>query len=264
MSGPQRAPEPAPLPATKLLSRADGLLYRQLAALLREPIAKGIYPTGSELPTESAIGARFGVSLITVRHALRELEGEGLIRKRTAKAAIVADPQRVSIPSFDLERFSDIGANTSGGRLDIKSYRRERSKLASETFGLQRDIACHCLRGVLIVRDEPMAQITIYFPPEIGSRLKRADFDDVVVFHSLQRHLGIRFARARTTLSAELADADLARDLDYPEGAPVLRLQLTYLTTDDAPVELTIARHRADRFHITLNIRNDEVGPERR
>src|SRR6478735_8057231 len=79
----------SPLPARQLL-RDDGPLYRQLAAILRAPIVDGSYPLGAPLPKEADIAGRFGISLITVRQALRELEADGLIRKRAAKPAVVA------------------------------------------------------------------------------------------------------------------------------------------------------------------------------
>ena len=63
------------LPQRPLL-RANGPLYRQLADVLRDPIASGSYPVGSELPKEADIANRFSVSLMTVRQALRELEAE--------------------------------------------------------------------------------------------------------------------------------------------------------------------------------------------
>ena len=49
-------------------------------------------PVGTPLPREADLAESFQVSLITVRQALRDLEAEGLIQKRAAKPAIVADP----------------------------------------------------------------------------------------------------------------------------------------------------------------------------
>ena len=73
----------------RVLARAQGPLYRQLADILREPIASGAFPVGGELPKEAMLAERFGVSLITVRQALRDLEADGLIKKRSAKPAVV-------------------------------------------------------------------------------------------------------------------------------------------------------------------------------
>ena len=70
--------------AARRLSRGAGPLYRQAAAQLRAAIVAERIVVGADLPTEAALASGFAVSLITVRHALRELEQEGLIRKRPA------------------------------------------------------------------------------------------------------------------------------------------------------------------------------------
>src|SRR4029077_13777989 len=106
-------------------------------------------------------------------------------------------------------------------RLEVASYRREVAEPPRAAFSLTESEASYCLRSVLLVGDRPEAQITTWFPPEIGKRLKRSDFDDVLIFRAVERHLGLRLAGARITVRAEIADADVARDLDYSVGAPV-------------------------------------------
>ena len=116
---------------------------------------------------------------------------------------------------------------------------------AAEAFGLDPALPLHCLRGRLLVDGTTLSKITIFFPPAIGERLSRADFDDVVVFRSVERRLGIRLSGARITVTAERADAALARSLDAEEGDAVLVSRMLWRGEDDTPVELTIARHRA-------------------
>lgn len=244
------------LPARQLL-RHDGPLYRQLAAILRAPIVDGTYPVGTELPKEAEIGDRFGISLITVRQALRELESDGLIRKRAAKPAVVAARAPTPRLSSAFRNFADIAAYTKDARLDIRSYRREAAEAARAAFNVAEGGVFHCLRSILVVGDRPEAQITTWFPPEIGRRLKRSDFDDVLIFRAVERHLGLRLSGARIAVRAEIADAEIARDLDYAEGAPVLAMEMLYRGLDERPVEFTIARHRADVFSLVYDAPND-------
>lgn len=245
-----RALKPQPL------TRTQGPLYRQLADRLRAPIDAGLLQPGSPLPREADLASQFGVSLITVRQALRDLEGEGLIRKRTAKPSIVARPPSRNKP-LEFQSFTAIAASSVDRRLVIKSYRRERSKLACEAFGLAPDTACYCLRAVLLVMDKPITQTTFYFPPAIGSRLKRADFDDVVVFRAVQRHLGIQLSRAQIRVRAEVADESLAAALDYETGGPILATEMLYYSSAGEPVELTVSKNRGDQFSITYDAPND-------
>jgi GntR family transcriptional regulator len=239
------------------LNRENGPLYRQLAAILRKPILSGACPIGTPLPKEAEIAERFGVSLVTVRQALRDLETDGLIRKRAAKPAIVAAAGERSTPSWNFRNFADIVRHTEDARLEIRSYDQERAGPARAFFGLNARERCYCLRGILIVHERPETQITTNFPPRIGARLSREAFDDVLIFRSVQRHLGLRLATARITVRAEAADANLARNLDYQEGAPILVTEILYRSVDQQPVEFTLARHRADRFSLTYEAPND-------
>ena len=238
------------------LLREHGPLYRQLTNRLRAPIESGVLAPGHPLPREADLAARFGVSLITVRQALRDLEGEGLIKKRTAKPAIVATPQTRS-KALEFQSLSAIAASTLDRRLVIKSYRKERSALACEVFALSATTACYCLRAVLLVKDQPITQTAFYFPPAIGSRLKRADFDDVVVFRAVQRHLRITLSRAQIKVRAEIADEALAQVLGYEMGGPILATEMLYFNAASEPVELTVSRNRADHFSITFDAPND-------
>jgi GntR family transcriptional regulator len=242
--------------ALPVLRREQGPLYRQLTNLLRGPIEAGVLPPGSSLPREADLAEACAVSLITVRQALRDLEGEGLIRKRSAKPAVVAAPPARN-KAMEFQSLSAIAASTVDRRLVIHSYRRERSALACEVFGLPATTACYCLRATLLVKDQTVTQTAFYFPPAIGSRLKRADFDDVVVFRAVQRHLGITLSRAQIKVRAEVADEALAKVLGYEVGGAILATEMLYFTASGEPVELTVSRNRADMFSITYEAPND-------
>ena len=240
----------------RILTRDDGPLYRQLATHLREAIDGAVLGTGSPLPREADLAARFGVSLITVRQALRDLEAEGLIKKRTAKPAIVAERQARS-KVLEFQSFKAIAASSADRRLVIKSYRKEHSALACEAFSLPPETACWCLRAVLLLKKQPVTQTTFYFPPNIGSRMKRADFDDVVVFRAVQRHLGIQLSRAQIRVRATVADEALAKVLAYEPGGAILATEMLYFSAAGEPVELTVSRNRGDMFSISYDAPND-------
>ena len=241
----------------RALVRSNGPLYRQLAGILREPIANGALPVGAELPKEALIADRFGVSLITVRQALRDLERDGLIRKRSAKPAVITARTPPVTLSWSFSNFADMAAFTKDARLDIRSYRRETSPILQKHFGLAKSESGYCLRGVLAVGDQKKAQVTSYFPPHIGKVLKRRDFTDALIFRSLQRRLSLRLEVAHVTICAEVADRVVADDLDVDPGSAILTVQMLYQTSDQRNVEFTVARHPAHLFRITYDAPND-------
>jgi GntR family transcriptional regulator len=249
--------DPARLFPGNGLDRKDGPFYRQVADIIRRPILSGELKSGQPLPREADLAGHFGVSLITIRQALRDLESEGLVLKRSAKPTIVAEPKPPAATSFDFQSLAAIIASTEGRRLEILSYRKHKSRQAQQVFGLHANEETHCLQAILYVDDRPVCRNTFHFSPAIGSRLKRADFDDVVVFRSVQRHLGIRLRGARVSVRAEVADEALARQLDYDVGGPILVIEILYFNTDGEPVELTINRNRADWFSLNFEAPND-------
>ena len=93
--------------------------------------------------------------------------------------------------------------------------------------------------------------VTTFFPPDIGRRLAKSDFDDVLIFRALEKHLRIQIGKAHIVVKAEVANAATARDLNYEVGSPVLLIEMLYYSANGDPVELTFGRHRADVFSLS-------------
>ena len=221
---------------TRALDRANGKLYRQIAARLRAAIIARRLAVGSELPTEASLAKGFGVSLITVR---------------PAKPAMVASAEPRGPAARKLNSLDDIVAATEGAALEISDWQEQHAPVAARVLGLDPATALPCLRGRVMRDGVPLSDVTIYFPPAIGAQLTRRDFDDVVVFRSVQRRLGLRLSGVRVTVRAELADAALTRRLDLSVGAAVLVSEIVYLDDAGQPTEFTVARHRGDAYSLS-------------
>ncbi|TGV95963.1 UTRA domain-containing protein, partial [Mesorhizobium sp. M2D.F.Ca.ET.145.01.1.1] len=124
--------------------------------------------------------------------------------------------------SWKFKNFADMAAFTKDAKLAVKSYRKEVSPVLQRHFGMAKDEAGYCLRSVLSIGEQRKAQITTYFPPDVGARLKREDFSDVLIFRSVQKHLGLRLDVAHVTVRAEIADEAVAADLGIALGGAVL------------------------------------------
>ena len=57
-------------------------IWQAISQALRDDITDGRYQPGAKLPTESKLADRFGVNRHTVRHALKSVAEDGLIRSR--------------------------------------------------------------------------------------------------------------------------------------------------------------------------------------
>jgi len=56
-------------------------LWYQVEEAIRAIVKSGEWATGDQIPAEDRLCALFGVSRITLRHALRNLEESGLLRR---------------------------------------------------------------------------------------------------------------------------------------------------------------------------------------
>jgi GntR family transcriptional regulator of arabinose operon len=64
-------------------------LYSQIFEILRDRISRGEYVTDQQLPTEVELAEQYGVSRITSKRALIDLEREGLIYRRRGSGSFV-------------------------------------------------------------------------------------------------------------------------------------------------------------------------------
>lgn len=69
-------------------------LYDQLRELILNKIVNGEYAVLSQIPSENEFAEQFGVSRITVRQALNQLQLEGYIFKVPGKGTFVSKPKR--------------------------------------------------------------------------------------------------------------------------------------------------------------------------
>jgi GntR family transcriptional regulator len=224
-----------------VVTRANGPLYQQLVNLIRERISNGHLHVGSDLPKESELAQMTGVSLITVRRALRELEDLGLIQKRSAKAAkVIAQSPMAGLKGHKYGTYDDFLDFTRGSRLVLVSYGQEKGTLIEKYLGLNKGETGYCLRGCLAVEGQPRTLVSTFFPADIGSRLSIKDFTDILIFENVKRVLGIKIHRVMMTARADIASAAVARELNVTPGSALMTTQMVYLSDNNRTVEVSL------------------------
>jgi GntR family transcriptional regulator, transcriptional repressor for pyruvate dehydrogenase complex len=72
---------------------ARSRLTDRVAAELKGSVVRGVYAPGARLPTIRELAERLGVTRLTVREALAQLETAGFIRTRHGSGTYVVDPE---------------------------------------------------------------------------------------------------------------------------------------------------------------------------
>lgn len=97
-------------------------LYIQLKNELLDNIRREVWPAGSQIPTEQALMAQYGVGRATIREAVTLLENEGYLRKRHGIGTFVARSQ----PSFGFEPLISLTYSLSAKGIHAKNVIAEK------------------------------------------------------------------------------------------------------------------------------------------
>ena len=79
---------------TPARARRPANLARAITAELVERIVLGVYPPGTPLPPEPALGEAFAVSRTVIREAVKILQEKGMVQVRQGAGTIVTSPAR--------------------------------------------------------------------------------------------------------------------------------------------------------------------------
>lgn len=243
-----------------MLDRAQGTpLHHQVFLIVRDAILSGRYRPGDLLPTEEALVAQFGVSRITVRHAMDALVHAELIERQQGKGTfvrrdIVASP--VEIPLYSMiEQISHVGATTEaevvefGSELPPPDIRAAFG--AAEGIKLQRAVRIRRRDGV------PLMLLTTYIPEAIGATISREDLGRVSL-NALIRRAGRRVARGEQTISAELAAPIVARRLGVKIGSPLISITRMMKDAAGEPIEHLHGLFPPERYQFRFSLKPDD------
>lgn len=227
-------------------------LQEQIAASLVREMDDGAYEPTGQLPSESELMARFGVSRVTVRLALGRLEQAGRIERRQGKGSF-ASGKRIRHELDSLLSFHE-SLRAQGLEAAMCLVSQRRVALPAELRGLFGARVRDCMEvcRLHVVDGEPVALATSLLPPGL------ADVDwgaagALPLYAVLDGHLGLKVARAEITLRAEALDAQAAAALGLAPGAPALAMRRASFTGDGRACDRTVFLIRPERYEFCLN-----------
>jgi GntR family transcriptional regulator len=229
-------------------------LYLQIREIIRHRILEGSYPAHGLLPSESQMTAAFGVSRITIRQALNDLQKEGMIFKVAGKGTFVSKPkafQNLSNLRGFGEEMNSLGYETFAQVLSKREVRADEH--VARQLGQEPGSMVYQIQRLRYLNREPISVDVSYFPLALGERLSNEDLQARDVFAILERDYGLNLTHADVQIDAITVDEWLAAHLRVSEGAPLLRIErLTY--SNDRPIDFEYLYYRGDAFHYRLRI----------
>lgn len=227
-------------------------LYHQLSAVLRGRIADGHYGVGSFLPPEEELCAEFDVSRATMRSAVRELVGEGLVSRRRGVGTLIlkaAQPPRGQHFRGSLSDLMGEMRRASVGDIAIERGAALPGRIAER-------LALPAAVGTVIRRTRTLGgrvfnRTVNYMADSYGELLTEKELRAESLMWLLSGK-GVALVEAVQSVSAQAASVEIGRHLDLPFGAPVLFVERLVYGANRQPVELVQTWYRGDRYEYTV------------
>ena len=238
------------------MTEAPQPLYARVREALRAGILDGRLRPHARLPSEAEMTAAYGVSRITVRQALGDLQREGLIVRLQGKGAFVAQPRA----SQQLDRLEGLGEALAGQGQAVHSKRlgmklvRAPANVAAQLELPARTEVFH-LTTLRYLERQPLSVNSSYFMPGLGERVARIDVSGRDLIDVLERELGQQVQGAEVEIRAEAMGARDARWLRVEAGQPALRVDRLVRAVGGQPLQVESAVYRADVFSYKVALR---------
>lgn len=230
-------------------------LYHQIYLILRNQIVGGAFPSGSLLPSEQDLTQDYGVSRITAKRALNELAAEGLVSRERGRGTVATyEPPQAPISSSVeglIENLLQMGLRTEVTLLSF-DYRAAGDEIA-RALGVPSDEEVQCAVRVRSLDGEPFSHLTTYVPADIGKSFTQDDMSQIPLLQLLER-CGVVVSSARQTITATLADPEIAPCLNVDVGAALLRISRIVYDQEGRAVEYITGLYRPDRYQYDMNL----------
>jgi GntR family transcriptional regulator len=236
------------------LERGDKPLHVAIAERIAAMIASGTLAPGMRLPAERQLAETLGVSRMTVRQALGDLERDGSLRRVVGRAGgtFVREP---GVPaggapgagiSAELRRQGNANAiDPIGAEVETAGRR------VAAALGLDRSDKVVVITRLRLASGKPLAVERTSLPAQRFPDIEDMDFADSL-YDLMGDGFGLRPVRAVERLELVEARPSDVRSLGVRRDSPLLLVERIGYAADGTPVEFARDRFRPDRTRLVV------------
>jgi GntR family phosphonate transport system transcriptional regulator len=236
------------------LARGAGVsLWRQIVQTVEKEIATGEYKPGARLPTEAELSARFGVNRHTVRRAMEELEGKGLVRIEQGRGSFVAEDvldYRLGPRTRFSENIRRQSREPAGRILRVAEIAAEAT--LAEQMNIRRGRPVILVERVAMADGRPLVIGTHHFPAARFARLPELLVETASITAAMAACGVPDYNRRVTRVTARLPTPEEADILQQSRNRPVLVTESVNVDPAGEVVDVTFARYAAGRVQLVV------------
>lgn len=233
--------------------------YFHIESLIRQKILTGQLLSGEKLPPEKDLAAQFGVSQITIRTALANLEAENLISRMRGKGTFVTKNVPLSkqvIVTGDVQSFVDDSRKYKAKVLGIEKKKVSETRIPREVedfFGFGGGEKISVINRVRTLNKTPVQFLENFLLSETAKHVTMKALSEQPLQAILKEKIGLEIGRSETYLESVPADPDVAAALHSNVFAPLFQLRAYLWFTSGEPFEIVTIFMRPDFFKYRID-----------
>ncbi|HEY2578605.1 MAG TPA: GntR family transcriptional regulator [Streptosporangiaceae bacterium] len=237
------------------IARGPGTtVHTQIEDWLAGAIAAGRVAPGDRLPAEQDLAAWFGVSRMTLRHALGELARRGLVTRTVGRGGgtFVAEPKLEQ----DLTTLAGFSAQlrrhgmTPGARV-LAATEHQAGPATADALQIGEEDLVYGVRRIRLADGRPLVLEHSLFPAAVFPGMLNCRLDGSL-YELLEDRYGQRPHHARERLEPVTASVREAEALEVEEGAPLMLVERTAYSRTGEPLEFARDLFRGDKIRVVV------------
>lgn len=234
--------------------------YLEITDALREELR--LEPEGERMPSERELAQRFGVSRMTLRQALEELEREGRLERIRGSGTFTRQPT-VALGPFVTSFTEDMRAQGLTPSARLLGYNRTSATPdAVEALQLSPGSQVLWIERLRMADGEPRCVEVTQLPERLERLIDAGDVEQSL--HELLRAGDVHPTTLTRRVRAGAAGQREARLLGVTDGAPTLEVLDVFYDAGGRPIQYARSRYRSDRYEVwtTVERRPPSGAPE--
>lgn len=241
----------------------DGIpRHTQISSWLRSQIEAGEFNPDEKLPSENELAKKFDVSRVTIRRALQSLENEQIIYRCQGLGSFVKDDRAphnlIRLTDFN-EDMAKAGLSPSSVVRDFKTV--DAPEWLADILDIDTGTKVIQIDRLRLGDAEPVAFDSTWLPILYGQLLDPDNLAETTIYRQLEDQYDISIVRGCYRISAEIADAKLAEELNVTENFPLLLIDRTSYTIGGKVVYYQKRFYRNDKVMYEMTLERDQNDP---
>lgn len=205
--------------------RSDMPIWQQIRDHMLGLIEQGILRPGSQLPGETHLAATMGVTRITLRQALQQLQNEGHLTARKGVGIFVRSPPAIFSVRDGHPFRENIETHSAPITTDTRFIRREAAtRELADRLQVGEGAEIIHMRRLRLLGDQPVYVNDKFFPAGRFANFETVYAERQSVTDVFRANGIAAFRRVETRISGGFSTAEQAESLRLTPGTPVFHL----------------------------------------